>query len=58
MRLSNLPWPKAEEYFRAHDTVLIGIGSIECHGRHLPQGTATRAQTAAVLMRFCTNPAH
>ena len=23
-----------------------------------PQGTATRAQTAAVLMRFCTNPAH
>lgn len=24
----------------------------------LPQGTATRAQTAAVLMRFCTNPAH
>ncbi len=24
----------------------------------LPQGTATRAQTAAVLTRFCTNPAH
>ena len=24
----------------------------------LPLGTATRAQTAAVLMRFCTNPAH
>ena len=37
MRLSNLTWPKAEEYFRAHDTVLIGIGSIECHGRHMPQ---------------------
>ena len=39
MRLSNLTWPKAEEYFRAHDTVLIGIGSIECHGRHNPLGT-------------------
>ena len=23
MRLSNLTWPKAEEYFRGHDTVLI-----------------------------------
>ena len=41
MRLSNLTWPKAEEYFRAHDTVLIGIGSIECHGRHMPLGTDT-----------------
>ncbi len=41
MRLSNLTWPKAEEYFRGHDTVLIGIGSIECHGRHMPLGTDT-----------------
>ena len=31
MRLSNLTWPKAEEYFRAHDTVL----------RHMPLGTDT-----------------
>ena len=41
MRLSNLTWPKAEEYFRTHDTVLIGVGSIECHGRHMPLGTDT-----------------
>ena len=41
MRLSNLTWPHAEEYFRDHDTVLIGIGSIECHGRHMPLGTDT-----------------
>ena len=27
MRLSNLTWPKAEEYFKEHDTVLIGLGS-------------------------------
>lgn len=41
MRLSNLTWPHAEEYFKTHDTVLIGIGSIECHGRHMPLGTDT-----------------
>ena len=41
MRLSNLTWPKAEEYFKEHDTVLIGLGSIECHGRHMPLGTDT-----------------
>ena len=41
MRLSNLTWPHAEEYFRDHDTVLIGIGSIECHVRHMPLGTDT-----------------
>ena len=41
MRLSNLTWPKAEEYFRGHDTVLIGVGSIECHGRQMPLGTDT-----------------
>ncbi len=41
MRLSNLTWPQAEAYFSNHDTVLIGVGSIECHGRHLPLGTDT-----------------
>ena len=41
MRLSNLTWPHAEEYFKTHDTVLIGVGSIECHGRHMPLGTDT-----------------
>ncbi|MBQ3126401.1 MAG: creatininase family protein [Clostridia bacterium] len=41
MRLSELTWPQAQRYFSKHDTVLIGIGSIECHGRHLPLGTDT-----------------
>jgi creatinine amidohydrolase len=41
MRLANMTWPQAEAYFKKHDTVLIGVGSIECHGRHLPLGTDT-----------------
>ena len=41
MRLENLTWPHVEEYFRSSDMVLIGIGSIECHGKHMPVGTDT-----------------
>lgn len=41
MRLANLTWPKAEQYFKESDMVLVSIGSIECHGRHLPLGTDT-----------------
>jgi creatinine amidohydrolase len=41
MRLAKITWPQAEAYFKSHDTVLIAIGSIECHGRHLPLGTDT-----------------
>lgn len=41
MRLSKLTWPKAEKYFKESDMVLLPIGSIECHGRHLPLGTDT-----------------
>ncbi|MEA5096220.1 MAG: creatininase family protein [Sedimentibacter saalensis] len=41
MRLSNLTWPKAKKYFDENDMVIIAIGSIECHGRHLPLGTDT-----------------
>lgn len=41
MRLSHLTWPRAEAYFKENDTVLLAIGSIECHGRHLPLGTDT-----------------
>lgn len=39
MRLANITWPKAEKYFKESDMVLIPIGSIECHGRHIPLGT-------------------
>lgn len=41
MRLSNITWPKAEKYFKENDMVLVSVGSIECHGRHLPLGTDT-----------------
>ena len=41
MRLENLTWPKAQEYFEKNDMVLVSIGSIECHGRHMPLGTDT-----------------
>ncbi len=41
MRLENITWPKAELYFQNDDTVIIGIGSIESHGRHMPLGTDT-----------------
>ena len=39
MRLAEMTWPQAEAYFREHDTVLIALGSTECHGRHMPLGT-------------------
>jgi creatinine amidohydrolase len=41
MRLAKMTWPKVEAYFKNHDTVLLAVGSIECHGRHLPLGTDT-----------------
>ena len=41
MRLSEMTWPMAESYFKTNDTVILPIGSIESHGRHLPLGTDT-----------------
>ncbi|MCR5794334.1 MAG: creatininase family protein [Solobacterium sp.] len=41
MRLERLTWPKAKAYFDANDTVVVPIGSLECHGRHMPLGTDT-----------------
>ena len=41
MRLANITWPKAQEYFKENDTVILTVGSIECHGRHMPLGTDT-----------------
>ena len=39
MRLAETTWPHVEAYFQKSDMVMIAIGSIECHGRHLPVGT-------------------
>lgn len=41
MLLSEITWLKAEEYFKGSDVVIIPVGSIECHGKHLPLGTDT-----------------
>ena len=41
MRLEKMTWPNIQAYFSSNDTVLIAVGSIECHGRHLPVGTDT-----------------
>lgn len=41
MYLAQMTWPKAEAYFSKSDMVIIPIGSIECHGRHMPLGTDT-----------------
>lgn len=39
MRMEELTWPDFEEAKKSIDTVLIPVGSVEAHGRHLPLGT-------------------
>ena len=41
MRLAQMTWPQAGEYFKENDIILLSVGSIECHGKHLPLGTDT-----------------
>ena len=41
MRLSHMTWPQVQTYFEKSDMVLLSIGSIESHGRHMPLGTDT-----------------
>ncbi len=41
MRLERMTWPQAEAYFKENDTVIVPLGSTECHGTHLPLGTDT-----------------
>ncbi|WP_148883858.1 creatininase family protein [Thermococcus aciditolerans] len=43
MRLEELTWPDFDEVKRRVDTVVIPVGSVEAHGRHLPLGTDTFA---------------
>lgn len=39
MRLERINWTQAEAYFKQNDMVIIGTGSIECHGKHVALGT-------------------
>lgn len=41
MRLAEISWKKAEEYFKNSDAAIIAIGSIESHGTHNPLGVDT-----------------
>ncbi len=41
MQLAHMTWPQAGEYFKKNDILLLSVGSIECHGKHLPLGTDT-----------------
>ncbi len=41
MRLTDISWPKAKEYFENSDMVIIGLGCIENHGRHNVLGVDT-----------------
>lgn len=39
MRIEELTWPEFEGIKERVDTVMIPVGSVEAHGRHLPLGT-------------------
>jgi len=39
MLLEEMTWVKSEEYFKENDMIIIPIGSLECHGKHMPLGT-------------------
>ena len=41
MRLERINGPRVEEYLKRSQTVLIPVGSLENHGRHMPLGTDT-----------------
>lgn len=41
MRLANITGKKVEEYLERSQTVVIPVGSIENHGKHMPLGTDT-----------------
>lgn len=41
MKLQHMTWPQVQKYFTTSDTVIIGVGSIENHGMHMPLGTDT-----------------
>ncbi|ASI98898.1 creatininase family protein [Thermococcus celer] len=43
MRMEELTWPEFEKLKGSVDTVILPVGSVEAHGRHLPLGTDTFA---------------
>lgn len=45
MRLENISWVKAGEYFSKNNMIVLTVGSTECHGKHIPLGTDTLIPT-------------
>lgn len=41
MRIENLSWVEVKDYFESSDMIILPVGSIECHGKHMPLGTDT-----------------
>ena len=41
MFLSKMNYLEVEEYLKKSDTIVIPIGSLENHGKHMPLGTDT-----------------
>lgn len=50
MYLARSTWPQVRDYFQRHDLVIVGTGSLECHGRHNPLGTDTMAPDALLSL--------
>ena len=42
MFLEKMNYLDVEKYLKTRDTVVIPVGSIENHGKHMPLGTDTR----------------
>lgn len=56
MFMAKSTWPQVRAYFQSNDTVVIGVGSLECHGRHNPLGTDTMAPDALVGLVDAEDP--
>ena len=41
MYLANMNYLEVEEYLKKSDTIVIPVGSLENHGKHMPLGTDT-----------------
>ncbi len=41
MYLARMNYPEVEEYLKTSDTIVIPVGSLENHGKHMPLGTDT-----------------
>ena len=41
MFLERISYPEVEAYLRKSQTILLPVGSLENHGKHMPLGTDT-----------------